>query len=287
MKETEFYLKDLKSRFPRNGEDFYLSYSGGRDSHFLYWFIKNYLHDDKIEIVSINTYMEHPQILKRMQENADIILLPRLKPYDIKRLYGSPCFSKTQDQIIDRYQRGIRSKSTMERVMGTDDQGNSWGRFALSKKARNMLLDGQLHRISDKCCKYLKKETAKEFEKLTGKKKILAVRGDESALRTQQYKTCFSKDGSFHPLYDLTDGLLRQIEKDYDIEIPSIYNYTTRTGCMGCPYGSYKHDTENELRLVTKAQRRFLGEYFKESYKVLGIDVNKIKQECGDFENAL
>lgn len=34
--EIDFYLEDLKSRFPKNRENYYLSYSGGRDSHFLY-----------------------------------------------------------------------------------------------------------------------------------------------------------------------------------------------------------------------------------------------------------
>ena len=74
-----------------------------------------------------------------------------------------------------------------------------------------------------------------------------------------------------------------QQKKKYNIEVPQIYEYVTRTGCAGCPYGSWKHDTEKELRLVTKNQRKFLGEYFKESYRILGIDIRKIKEDCGDF----
>ena len=285
MDEIEFYLFDLASRFPKDRENYYLSYSGGRDSHFLYWFIKEYLHDDKIEIVSVNTYMEHPQIRERMYKYADVVLLPEMKPFEIKEKFGSPCFSKMQDQIIDRYQRGIRSKSTMERVIGIDENGQSWGKFALSKKARNMLLNGNLHKISDKCCKCLKKDTVHDYEKRTGKKPIIAVRGSESAMRAQQYKTCFSKNGKFHPLHDLSDETLHEIERRYSIEVPEIYNHISRTGCMGYPYGSYMHDTEKELRLVTKSQRKFLGEYFKESYQVLGIDVEAIKQECGDYDD--
>lgn len=284
MDEIEFYLLDLASRFPKDTENYYLSYSGGRDSHFLYWFIKEYLKDDKITIVGINTYMEHPQILKRIRDNSDVILYPEMKPFQIKERFGLPCFSKNQDQIISRYQRGIRTKSTMERVLGYDENGNSWGRFALSKKARELLLANKLHKISDKCCTYLKKKPAKKYEKETKKHKILAVRGAESALRRQQYKTCFSKDGSFHPLYDLSDELLRKIEEKYNIEVPEIYNHICRTGCMACVYGSYKGDTEKELRLVTKNQRKFLGNYFKESYEVLGIDIEKIKHECGDYD---
>ena len=65
--EVDFYLEDLKSKFTKiNYNDYYLSYSGGRDSHLLYWFIKEYLKDTKIKIVSVNTRMEHPEILRRM-----------------------------------------------------------------------------------------------------------------------------------------------------------------------------------------------------------------------------
>lgn len=282
MDQVEFYLKDLASRFPKDRENYYLSYSGGRDSHFLYWFIKEYLHDDKIEIVGINTYMEHPQILKRMRENCDVLLYPKMKPFEIKEKYGSPCFSKIQDSIIDRYQRGSRARSTMECIYGVDSEGRSWTKFKLNNTAKTKLLDGTLHRVSPNCCNYLKKKPAHDYEKKTGKKAIIAVRGNESALRKSKYKTCFSKNGKFHPLYDLSDELLHEIEKRYSIEVPEIYEHILRTGCMGCPYGSYKHNTEKELRLVTKAQRKFLGKYFKESYEVLGIDIEVIKKECGD-----
>lgn len=84
----EVYLETLKERFKLiDPNNYYLSYSGGKDSHFLYWFIKNILKDEKIEIVSVNTTMEHPEILERINKNADRILLPALKPMEIKEKY--------------------------------------------------------------------------------------------------------------------------------------------------------------------------------------------------------
>ncbi len=270
--EVDFYLIDLKSRFDKiKPNTYYLSYSGGKDSHFLYWFIKEYLKRDDIKIVGINTYMEHHEIRDRILKNSDIILQPKLKPFEIKEKYGSPCFSKMQDYIIDRYQSGSRCKSVMERINGYDTNGNSWGKYSLSKKARDLLLSGELHRVSPKCCKYLKKEPAKEFEEQTGLKAILGIRSSESALRKTEYTSCFTKDKKFVPLHDLSDELLDKIYKKYNIEIPKIYNYICRTGCMGCPYGSYKHDTEKELALLNKNQFEFVCKYFKESYEVLGI----------------
>lgn len=285
--EVDFYLIDLKSRFDKiKPNTYYLSYSGGKDSHFLYWFIKEYLKRDDIKIVGINTYMEHHEIRDRILKNCDVILTPTLKPFEIKKKYGSPCFSKIQDDFIDRYQRGSRSKSLMERIESRKFLGNDGeihkSSFSLNKKARELLLSDKLHKVSPKCCKYLKKEPAKKFEKETGLKAILGVRGAESAMRKSQYKTCFTKDKKFTPLYDLTDELLDKIYQKYNIEIPSVYKHICRTGCMGCPYGSYKGDTEKELKLLNENQRKFVFEYFKESYAVLGIK-REIQTTIEDF----
>lgn len=271
MDDVEFYLLDLKSKFDKiKPNTYYLSYSGGKDSHFLYWFIKEYLKRDDIKIVGINTYMEHHEILKRILKNCDIVLSPKMKPFEIKEKYGSPCFSKSQDYFIESYQNGTKSPSHLARFYGTS---KSW--HNVSKKAREYVLSGKAHKISPKCCKYLKKEPFKEFEKSSGLKPILGIRASESKMRATQYKTCFTKDMKFTPIHDLSNELLDKIYAKYGIEIPNVYKYISRTGCMGCPYGSYKHETEKELALINDNQKRFVCEYFKESYKALGIDTNK------------
>ena len=282
MDEIDFYLEDLKSKFRKlknvgGYSKYYLSYSGGKDSHLLYWFIKEYSYPEfkDIEIVGINTYMEHHEILKRILKNSDVVLIPEMKPFQIKEKYGIPCFSKVQDDFIDRWQKGCRSKSLVDRIerqtfIGKDGKERPH-KFKLNKKARNLLLSGKLHRVSPKCCFYLKKKTAHDYEKKTGRRAILGVRGDESIMRKEQYKSCFTKTLKFTPLHDLTDELLNKIYSKYNIEIPSVYQHIERTGCMGCPYGSHYGDTEKELALLNDNQRKFVMEYFKESYEVLGI----------------
>jgi 3'-phosphoadenosine 5'-phosphosulfate sulfotransferase (PAPS reductase)/FAD synthetase len=269
--DIEFYLVDLESKFKKiNPKEYFLSYSGGKDSHFLYWFIKEYLHDTEIEIVGVNTYMEHHEILQRINKNCDRVLIPKMKPMEIKEKYGIPCFSKFQDEMIERYQKGSRTKNTMAAITGE-------GRitFKLNKKARELTLNNQLHKISNKCCKVIKKDTMKAYQKETGKKAIIGVRGSESALRKSQYKSCFTKDKNFTPIHDLSDELLEKIIKKYNIEVPEVYKYINRTGCMGCPYGSRSGNTEKELALINENQKKFVCKYFKESYKVLGIKVEE------------
>lgn len=281
MDEIEFYLKDLESRFKYlNKKKYYLSYSGGKDSHFLYWFIKEYLHDTEIEIVGVNTRMEHPEILKRIQQNCDVVLLPKMKPFEIKEKYGSPCFSKWQDEMIERYQKGSRTPNTVEAITGRNRT-----MYKISKKAKEYVLGGCAHKISNKCCKVIKKDTLKAYEKISKKKAILGVRGSESTIRKQQYKSCFTKDKKFTPLHDLTDEMLETIIERYNIEVPSVYRFIKRTGCMGCPYGSFSGNTEKELSLLNDNQRKFVINLFKESYDVLGIDY-KNKQLKLDFNEV-
>lgn len=279
--DVDFYLIDLKSRFDKiKPNTYYLSYSGGKDSHFLYWFIKEYLKRDDIKIIGINTYMEHPEIRDRIFRNSDKVLIPSMKPYEIKEKYGIPCFSKEQDFYIYYYQNALRkgkkpSKTIQQKIDGTYDKGFS----GISKKAREYVKSDNAHKITHLCCYYLKKKPAHDFEKETGLKPILGIRGEESVLRKQQYKSCFTNNGKFIPIHDLSDELLDKIYEKYNIEIPKIYSKVCRTGCMGCPYGSYKHDTEKELAVLNKNQYNFVCNLFKESYEALGIGTDKLREE--------
>ena len=237
MNDVEFYLYDLKTKFKKiNSKEYYLSYSGGKDSHLLYWFIKEYLKDTDIKIIGINTYMEHQEIRERIYKYSDKVLLPRLKPFEIKEKYGIPCFSKEQDFYIYYYQKAKREKRKVAKTYIDKLEGTYKTGYNLSKRAREYVLSGKAHKITHLCCHYLKKEPARRYEKETGQKPILGVRGTESVMRKRQYNSCFTSDGKFTPIWDLTDKMLDKIYKKYNIEIPKIYKYINRTGCMGCPY---------------------------------------------------
>jgi 3'-phosphoadenosine 5'-phosphosulfate sulfotransferase (PAPS reductase)/FAD synthetase len=271
MNDVEFYLEDLKSKFEKiDGKEYALSYSGGKDSHFLYWFIKNYLKDSDIEIVGVNTRMEHPEISSRIHRNCDVVLLPQYKPYEVMNKYGSPLLSKLHDEYISRFQRGSRALSTMNYINGNLTNSNS--RFKLPKKYVEPLINNELPMVSNKCCYYLKKKPMVDYQKKTGKKLILGVRGSESLLRSSQYKGCFTKDGKFTPLWDLTDELLEKIYGQYNIEIPSIYKTLKRTGCMGCPYG---RNIEKELETLSHNQLNYVLKLFSKSYDIKGVNYNQ------------
>lgn len=278
MDEVDSCLNELKSRFAKiDPSQYYLAYSGGKDSHLLYWFIKEYAKIDGIVVMGVITRLEATEIAERIKNNCDVVVMSKLEPMDIKRLYGSPCFSKIQDEFIRRYQNGSRSDNTMRFVLGKNPI------FKLNNKARNMLLNGQLPKVSSYCCKYLKREPANRFAKESKLKGIIGVRGDEGKTRKAKYKGSFNKDGTFTPIWDLSDELEKQIYKKYNIELPEIYKYVDRTGCMGCPYAKRCvgdiRNIEKELLLADDKLFDFACQYFEESYKVLGLNVKNLRKE--------
>lgn len=268
------FLEFLRDRFRSkiDPDEYYLSYSGGKDSHFLMWFIREYMDETRIPIVGINTSFEIPEIRDRILKNSDIVLHPELHRQQIKDNYGIPCFSKQQDEYICRYQNGSRSENTMRAVNGENTL------FNLNQTARELLLSGKLHKVSNKCCKYNKERPMMQYGKETGRKAIIGTRQSESKTRKAKYNKCLTASGNFTPLYDFSDELMDGLYKEYNIEIPYCYTYLSRTGCGGCPYG---RNTETELAMLPRLQRAQTIKFFKESYDVLGVDYNNIQSLIG------
>ena len=268
--EVEPFLKFLQDRFRAKIDPsrYILSYSGGKDSHFLYWFIREYMHERRIEIVGVNTSFEIPEIRDRILRNSDTILHPAMNRWDIKEQYGIPCYTKQQDEYIYRYQKGSRSKNTMRFVNGENPVMN------LNRKASKLLTADKLHKISNKCCLFNKELPMMRYEKRSGKKAIIGVRQSESKTRAAKYQTCLKNNGDFTPIYDFTDELIDAIYEAYKIEVPKCYSYVSRTGCAGCPYG---RNVESELALLPELQRKSATRYFRESYDVKGIDYNNLQ----------
>ena len=104
------------------------------------------------------------------------------------------------------------------------------------------------------------------------------MRGSESNTRKNAYRSCFTKDKKFTPLWDLTNELEDAIYKEFNIPIPEVYKTVQRTGCMGCPYSKKNVNNvtniEKELTTLNDAQKKFVCEYFKESYEILGVNTN-------------
>lgn len=285
MNAGEFYLEDLKSKFSKiNPNEYYLAYSGGRDSHFILWFIKEYLHEKRIPVVYNNTGMDLPEIAERALANADYLLKIDKHPFEIKEKYGIPLNSKASDQNVYEYQK------RKEKGISDDDMPN-WVKYyalrqadalegrrdgklpysAVNIKTRDAMVAGTLHKVSPLCCKYMKKEPARKYQMITGRKPIIAIMGAESWSRKTNIRSCFNKNGNFYPIWDLEPELQAEIEKEFDIPVPKVYEHLIQTGCVCCPYGLKNakgyFNGNYELNLIPEGRRKFFLEYFKESYE--------------------
>lgn len=287
MDECEFYLEDLKSKFAKiNPDEYYLAYSGGRDSHFLLWFVREYLHETRIPAVYNNTGMDIPEIRERARANADVVLKPSMHPFEAKEKYGIPLNSKRQDYYTSRYQlfveRGIAEKdmphymhtSVIRDEFFTDSKGEIIRSpvGAVNRKTYEALKNGTLHKVSNKCCEYSKKRPSTIWAKANHRKPIIGIMREESEARKRMsIQGCFTKKGTFYPIHDLTEELKEKIEKQYSIPVPTIYNVVKQTGCAGCPYGLHNRKSFNyEMNVLPENQRAFVTEYFKESYEFRG-----------------
>ena len=136
----------------------------------------------------------------------------------------------------------------------------------------------QGHPISNKCCTYSKDKPMEKWGRENGRKAIMGVRGTESRTRKAQYTSCLTATAKFTPLWDWTDAMMELCYKVYDIETPPCYQYLSRTGCAGCPYG---RNTEMELAMLPRVQQKSVINYFRESYDVLGVEHRVIQTLMG------
>ena len=289
MNRAEFYLEDLKSKFSKiNPADYYLAYSGGRDSHFLLWFIREYLKEDRIPAVFSNTGMEIPEIRDRALANAQVVLKPTITHAEIKEKYGIPLNTKSSDEWVYRYQvrreAGVSDEEMPDwikyyamRQVDAIEHGRQTGKLSftvVNKKTCTAMMGGYLHKVSNKCCEFVKKKPGHTYAKETGKLSIVGIMGSESWRRKNKFTSCLNKKGEFTPLFDLTEELRNEIEQYCGIPVPSVYQHVKQTGCAGCPYGQHGRDkfanTDMALSLCSEKHREFILDYFKESYAFKG-----------------
>jgi len=286
MTNADFYLEDLRSKFLKiDPSKYYLAYSGGKDSGMLFWFLRTWLKDHyhemyeqykQIPAVAVNTYMEFPEISRRMLDNADVILTPKLKPHEVIAKVGTPCFSKVKDNFIQRWQNGDRSEKLLTMLDGEKHRELNGvaikSRFSLRNDAVDLLKADLLPRISSKCCEYLKKRPIAEYAKSVNRIGIIGITKDEGISRSSVYTSCFTKNKTFVPLWDCSEATMNEIYAQYSIPLPSIYKYVNQTGCAGCPYGIGLGHTQIELQLMTRKKRAYVERLFGPAYTVRGLN---------------
>ena len=128
-------------------------------------------------------------------------------------------------------------------------------------------------KISNKCCKYAKKDVAKRF-KSKGKfdLSLYGVRKAEGGARKTAYKSCFSsqEDGAdeYRPIFWYLSETKKIYEEHYGVVHSKCYSEygLQRTGCAGCPYGLKFEDELTVLERFEPNLYKAVNNIFKESY---------------------
>lgn len=275
-------------------ENFYLSFSGGKDSTVLSALVDMALPDNKIPRVYADTGIELNMIRDFVFDMSKIddrfvILKPSVPIKTMLENDGYPFKSKEYSKIIDRYNRLGMNCISIPRYLGIMEGYGT--RYSCPKKLKYQFTDdfkGKL-KISDKCCFRLKEEPLYKWSKEHNKTcRILGIMSSEGGRRSATKCLAFKNNGkllSFHPLASITKEWEEWLISEYNIKICDIYYPPydfERTGCKGCPFNISLQKELDVLEKYFPAERKQCEIIWKPvyaEYRRLGYRLKDKKKE--------
>lgn len=272
MNENEFILYDrieaIKKLINQYCEDnFYLSFSGGKDSTVLHYLIDEALPNNKIPRVYINTGIEYIDIVNFVKELAqkDDRVITLNSNVNIKNMLnekGYPFKSKEHSMRVYQFNKGSNAKYIMKYLKVVDSKGNK-SKFACPKKLLYQFEEKGKYNYSNLCCYELKKKPIKKWQKENNKPIVISgMLADEGGNRERL--GCIIRERErvvkFHPLIKVSKGWEDWYIKKRNIKLCKLYyepyNFV-RTGCKGCPFNlTLQKDLETMERLLPNERKQ-------------------------------
>lgn len=287
------------------------SVSGGSDSDVMLDLFCRY-DKDKVTFVFFDTGLEYKathEHLKYLEEKygIEIIRIKAKKPIPLTcRDEGQPFLSKQVSEFISRLQRHNfkwEDKSYDELIKEypkcssalkwwCDDKGEG-SMFSIKRNKwlkEFMIANPPDFKISNKCCKYSKKDPVKYFMKENDfDLNCYGVRKAEKGVRASAYKNCFSdnteksKIDEYRPIFWYKDKTKEVYEEFFNVIHSKCYTEygLKRTGCAGCSYG---RNFEEELEILKeyepnlyKAVNNIFGKSYEytRKYREFAKEMNK------------
>lgn len=250
MNDNQLLLEDRLNKIRKviskyGEENFYISFSGGKDSTVLSALIDMAIPNNKIPRVYANTGIELNMIRDFVQKQAEvdkrvIIIQPKTPIKQMLEKEGYPFKSKIHSHCVNLYQTDP-SKNMWKGYTG--QRPEYWHTRECPKILRYHFTDENKLRISDKCCEKLKEEPLINWAEENKRSiSIIGLMKAEGGRRTKA--TCLAFQGDklkkFQPLVPVTKEWEDWVINEYNINICDIYkppyNFD-RTGCKGCPFG--------------------------------------------------
>ena len=258
-------LEKIKSTINQYGEDqFYVSFSGGKDSTVLHHLIDEALPGNKIPRVYINTGIEYVEMVKFVRKLAKDdsrfeIISPQVSTKKVVEEYGYPFKSKEHANYCFRYRRGVERGDSLDDMKSIKFYINEKKYNGLPKKLKyqftpEFALNGPF-RISDKCCLKMKEEPLDKYGKEHKKAwTIVGLMREEGGRRQRALCLSFrgNRPNAFQPLVPVSTAWENWYIKEREIELCPLYYppyNLERTGCKCCPFGL---GLQEELNVLSK-----------------------------------
>ncbi len=236
-------------------ENFYLSFSGGKDSCVLSKLMDVALPKNQIPRVFADTGIEYNLIRTFVYRLAETdprieIIKPSCNIQTMLKEEGYPFKSKEHSAVLDIYQRCGADMKTVDRYIHPSKERRSFGcpKMLLYQFTPDFTL-----RVSDKCCERMKEEPLIKWQKDHNRPySILGIMPEEGGRRKKARCLAFDKKTfkSFHPLVAVTKEWEEWFIEAYEVELCDLYKppfNLDRTGCKGCPFNI---DIEDSLRMM-------------------------------------
>lgn len=267
MTDNEIMLGDriakIKSTIEKYGEqNFYISFSGGKDSTALSTLIDLTIPGNKIPRVYANTGIELNMIrdfVLEMQKKDDriVVIKPSVPIRQMLEMDGYPFKSKEHARYVAKHQKdGLNYKSVRAYLKLEPTLSGKEIFRACPKKLKYQFTDENTLKISDACCFRMKEEPLIKWSKENNRPYgITGIMRDEKGRRSKSSCLAFKSNGElnlFQPLVPVTKEWEDWFIDKYDIKICDIYKEPynfPRTGCKGCPFALH---LQNELDTLEK-----------------------------------
>ena len=274
----------------------YLSFSGGKDSTILHYLLDMALPNNRIPRVFIDTGIEYKMIREfvlGLAKNDDrfVILKPTQNIKQMLEKYGYPFKSKQHSHNLYVYQNSGIGLS-VKRYLGLIESNT---KFRCPKMLQYQFTPEFKIKCSDNCCRKMKKEPIKKWEKQNNRHIALTgMRNSEGGERAS-IKGCIltDKNGNltkFHPLIKVNDEWENWFVDYYNsththtMALAPLYcqpyNFK-RTGCMGCPFSL---DLQEQLEIMElympneRKQCEYIWEPVYEEYRRLNYRLKRVEK---------
>ena len=305
----------------------YLSFSGGKDSTILHYLLDIALPNNRIPRVFIDTGIEYQMIrdfVLTMAKNDDrfVIIKPSKPIKQTLEQVGYPFKSKQHSHNVAFYQQNPQRFEEIRKVIDSDtklltdynfihalpigvktlvkyyygvrerERESCISTLTVPKLLRYQLENKCDIKISDSCCRELKKKPIHKWEKENNRFVALTGMRKEEGGTRKLINGCVLTDDKgnlkkFHPLLVVEDEWENDFVKNNKVELCKLYDPPCnfrRTGCAGCPFSL---DLEEQLEIMEKYipnQRRqcefiwkpVYDEYRRLNYRLKNVETIKL-----------